>query len=172
MAKASNCRSRCASSDRPCPFILSAETIRNRAMGGSLSQMEYDTTLADRAYSLASSWHSSRSLSSAELAQKFSSADLHGWSATQIVLFLETLGTQDVYGKETVEAFEGIYGFNANANPEIKVRRAAILVGRPRTHETEEVHPLYAHSSVGSCSRSRRACTPPKLPTGSATRAV
>lgn len=93
----------------------------------SLSQMEYDTTLADRAYSLASSWHSSRSLSPSDLAQKFSSADLHGWSATQIVLFLETLGTQDVYGKETVEAFEGIYRFNANANPEIKVRCSSRL---------------------------------------------
>ncbi|GAA5957633.1 hypothetical protein JCM8115_001380 [Rhodotorula mucilaginosa] len=85
-------------------------------------KMEYDTTLADRAYSLASSWHSSRTLSDADLARKFSASDLQGWSATQIVLFLETLGTQDVYGKETVEAFEGIYGFNKNANPEIKLR--------------------------------------------------
>lgn len=91
-------------------------------MDRPLAQMEYDTTLADRAYSLASSWHSSRTLSDADLARKFSASDLQGWSATQIVLFLETLGTQDVYGKETVEAFEGIYGFNKNANPEIKVR--------------------------------------------------
>ncbi|GAA5863563.1 hypothetical protein JCM3774_006527 [Rhodotorula dairenensis] len=85
-------------------------------------KMEYDTSLADRAYSLASAWNDSRTLSASDLANKFSPSDLHGWSATQIVLFLETLGTQARYGKEAVEAFEGIYRFNANANPEIKLR--------------------------------------------------
>lgn len=94
--------------------------------------MEYDTSLADRAYSLASAWHSSRSLPAADLAAKFSASDLHGWSATQIVLFLETLGTQDRYGKETLEAFEGIYRFNANANPEIKVGRCLPAVSTAR----------------------------------------
>ncbi|GAA5993250.1 hypothetical protein JCM10908_004532 [Rhodotorula pacifica] len=85
-------------------------------------EMEYDTTLADRAYSLASSWNSSRSLSPSDLKSQFSSSDLDGWSSTQIVLFLETLGTQDKYEKKTVETFEDVYGFNANANPEIKLR--------------------------------------------------
>lgn len=84
--------------------------------------MEYDTTLADRAYSLASSWDSARSLSRSELAKKFSKADLAGFSSNQIVLFLETLGTQKTYDKAVVEAVEEAYRFNENANPEIKVR--------------------------------------------------
>lgn len=85
------------------------------------SQMEYDTTLADRAYALASSWNTSRSLSPSDLASKFSKSDLEGMSSTQIVLFLETLGTYDKLEEKVIEAVERAYGFDASADPEIRV---------------------------------------------------
>lgn len=85
--------------------------------------MEYDTTLADRAYALASLWNSSRSLSPSDLASKFSKSDLEAMSSTQIVLFLETLGTYDKFKEKVVEAVETAYGFDVSADPEIRVSR-------------------------------------------------
>ncbi|BGP27644.1 Leucyl aminopeptidase yscIV [Rhodotorula toruloides] len=85
-------------------------------------KMEYDTTLADRAYALASSWNSSRSLSPSDLANKFSKSDLEGMSSTQIVLFLETLGTYDKFEEKVIEAVEKAYGFDASHDPEIRLR--------------------------------------------------
>ena len=61
--------------------------------------MEYDTSLADAAYSLASRWSSSRTASLPDLAARFSKSDLEGFSSTQVVVFLETL--------EGEEAFDG-----------------------------------------------------------------
>lgn len=86
--------------------------------------MEYDTTLADRAYALASSWNSSRSLSPSDLASKFTKSDLEGMSSTQVVLFLETLGTYDKFEDKVVEAVQKAYGFDSSHDPEIRVRRA------------------------------------------------
>lgn len=134
--------------------------------------MEYDTTLADRAYALAASWDASRSLSPAELAKKFAAEDLSDFSANQVVLFLETLGAQKVYEKEVVEAVEGVYGFNEKANPEIKVRA---LASEGMTLSCRRLIRLgfrgWGCSSVGSCSVSRRGCTLRRRPFGSGTRA-
>ncbi|GAA5904016.1 hypothetical protein JCM5296_002508 [Sporobolomyces johnsonii] len=87
-------------------------------------KMEYDTSLADDAYALAASWDSSRSLAAAELEKRFSKKDIEGWSATQFVLFMETMGTYPSFEKErhAVEALDRAYGVMANKNPEIKLR--------------------------------------------------
>lgn len=85
--------------------------------------MSYDTSLADNAYTLAASWDSARSFAASELDKRFSKKDIDGWSATQFVLFMETMGTYPSFEKErhAVEALDRAYGVMANKNPEIKV---------------------------------------------------
>ncbi|CEQ42029.1 SPOSA6832_03799 [Sporobolomyces salmonicolor] len=87
-------------------------------------KMSYDTSLADNAYTLAASWDSARSFAASELDKRFSKKDIDGWSATQFVLFMETMGTYPSFEKErhAVEALDRAYGVMANKNPEIKLR--------------------------------------------------
>lgn len=91
--------------------------------------MEYDTSLADAAYSLASRWSSSRTASLPDLAARFSKSDLEGFSSTQVVVFLETLEGEEAFdgGSNVIEGLEHAYGFEANRNPEIKVRLSLCL---------------------------------------------
>ncbi|BGP43512.1 Leucyl aminopeptidase yscIV [Rhodotorula kratochvilovae] len=93
-------------------------------------KMEYDTSLADASHALAARWASSRSLSLSELEARFSADDLKGFSATQTVLFLETLETEDAFmGSKVVDALEKVYGFESTVkNPEIKLRWYAVAL--------------------------------------------
>ncbi|KPV73418.1 uncharacterized protein RHOBADRAFT_55163 [Rhodotorula graminis WP1] len=89
-------------------------------------KMEYDTSLADAAYSLSSRWAASRFSSPDELTSRFGKEDLEHFSATQVVLFLETLEEEDAFerekGSHVVEGLEKAYAFEANKNPEIRLR--------------------------------------------------
>jgi len=147
--------------------------------------MEYDTSLADAAYSLSSRWASSRFASPAELAERFSKADLELFSATQVVLFLETLEEEDAFerekGSHVVEGLEKAYGFEANKNPEIRVRLISlsqcVLQGERRRVDESVADPpsppsppppsSLARSFAGTSSRSRRVSTRRRPPHGS-----
>ncbi|GAA5989171.1 hypothetical protein JCM11641_002547 [Rhodosporidiobolus odoratus] len=88
-------------------------------------KMEYDTSLATACYALATRWKSSRTSSKDDLLKAFSKKDIEGWSATQFVLFLETMGTYDAFDPKeggVIEALGEVYGTNENGNPEIKLR--------------------------------------------------
>ncbi|GAA6008260.1 hypothetical protein JCM10207_000057 [Rhodosporidiobolus poonsookiae] len=88
-------------------------------------KMEYDLSLAQACYDLASSWSSSRGLPHSELTARFKPSDLDGWSATQVVLFLETMGAADAFtehGGVVVETLGEVYGVRENKNPEIQLR--------------------------------------------------
>ncbi|GAA5829465.1 hypothetical protein JCM5353_001344 [Sporobolomyces roseus] len=87
-------------------------------------KMEYDTSLADVAYSLASSWDSSRSLPREELVKKFSKSDISDFQTNQVIVFLETLAGEESFEKnqEAVKAMNEVYELLENRNPEIKLR--------------------------------------------------
>ncbi|BGP20088.1 hypothetical protein JCM10213_002662 [Rhodosporidiobolus nylandii] len=88
-------------------------------------KMEYDTSLAQACYSLASRWSSARALPKEALLKQFSKDDIKDFSATQTVVFLETLGSQDKYDpKESavVETLGEVYGLMESHNPEIALR--------------------------------------------------
>jgi hypothetical protein len=89
------------------------------------AQMEYDLSLATSCYTLAARWLSHRHSSKSTLLAEFSSKDVENFSATQKVLFLETLGGYDAFEKkdgDVVETLGEVYGFRENKNPEILVR--------------------------------------------------
>lgn len=90
-------------------------------------KMEYDTSLADVSYALASSWDHARSLSREELLKKFSHADIADFQTNQTIVFLETLVNKDSFEKnqETIKVMNELYGFLDTKNPEIKVSKHA-----------------------------------------------
>jgi len=92
--------------------------------------MEYDTSLADVAYSLASSWDSSRSLPHGELVKKFSKSDISEFQTNQVIVFLETLAGKESFEKnqEAVQTMNEIYELLDNRNPEIKVSALQYLI--------------------------------------------
>ncbi|GAA5864072.1 hypothetical protein JCM8547_005126 [Rhodosporidiobolus lusitaniae] len=89
-------------------------------------KMEYDLTLATACYTLAKKWLSVRNASRMDLRASFSKSDLASFSATQIVVFLETMGTYDAFrpseGSHVVEVLGEVYGVKESTNPEIALR--------------------------------------------------
>ena len=83
-------------------------------------KMEYDTTLADAAYALASRWNEARS--SSDALEQFKSSDLEKFSSSQTVVFLETLEQYDALPSEYLKRMNEIYGFDKTENAEIKLR--------------------------------------------------
>jgi len=122
--------------------------------------MEYDTSLADVAYSLASSWDSSRSLPREELVKKFSKSDISDFQTNQVIVFLETLAGEESFEKnqEAVKAMNEVYELLENRNPEIKVHfYDSVALSR-------QAYPVVCYSSDGSSSPSKLDSTPRKLP--------
>ncbi|GAA6059566.1 hypothetical protein JCM10212_000622 [Sporobolomyces blumeae] len=86
--------------------------------------MEYDTSLADAAYSLASKWDSSRSLSRGDFEKTFSKKDIEAFQTNQIIVFLEKMAEKDSFDKnhDAVEVMGKVYDLLDTKNPEIKLR--------------------------------------------------
>ncbi|KAM0754058.1 hypothetical protein T439DRAFT_322944 [Meredithblackwellia eburnea MCA 4105] len=82
-------------------------------------KMEFDTSLADAAYSLAARWDKSRDASSFP---DFSAQDLDKFSSNQVGLFLDTLFNYPTLGKPVIEALNENYSFDGQGNPEIRLR--------------------------------------------------
>ncbi|GAA6010636.1 hypothetical protein JCM11491_003004 [Sporobolomyces phaffii] len=87
-------------------------------------KMQYDTSLADECYKLASSWDSARALPREDLLKTFSESDIAEFQTNQIIVFLETLVGKDSFEKNqgTIETMNEIYGLLDSKNPEIKLR--------------------------------------------------
>ena len=80
-------------------------------------KLEFDTSLADDAYSLAAKWDGARNQTSFP---EFSSADIEGWTSNQISMLLDTLHSYEPFSKEAVHAIGKAY-ISSN-NPEIRLR--------------------------------------------------
>jgi leukotriene-A4 hydrolase len=82
---------------------------------------DFDTSLADVCYSLASKWESRLT----EQRQKFQpqASDIKGWTANQVVVFLEQLqGLKKSLKPEDIRLMAAEYGFTKSANVEILSR--------------------------------------------------
>jgi leukotriene-A4 hydrolase len=83
-------------------------------------EMEYDTTLADKAYALAKKWDASAKDGDTAGFQK---TDLDDFSSNQTVVFLETLDAKyDALPEKHLELMNELYGFNETTNAEIRLR--------------------------------------------------
>ena len=79
--------------------------------------MQYDTSLADKAYDLAKRWDAARK----EGRMSFDAKDLKGFSSNQTVVFLETLEDYDALPGSYLKEMERCYGFDGTGNAEIRL---------------------------------------------------
>ena len=81
-------------------------------------KMEYDTTLAEAAFALAERWE--KRISGAD--DKFSHADIDGWTAGQVVVFLERLHSGPRVPAAVAEELDEAYALNSAQNTEVRLR--------------------------------------------------
>lgn len=85
-------------------------------------KMEYDTTLAEQAFSLASRWiqviEGQVSLESA----RFKKEDIKGWNANQVVVFLERLHSGPKVPVAITQKLDEVYEFSKATNGEVLLR--------------------------------------------------
>lgn len=85
-------------------------------------EMEYDTTLAEQAFSLAARWiqviQTPGTLESAD----FKKNDIKGWNANQVVVFLERLHSGPKVPAEVTKKLDEVYGFSKATNGEVLLR--------------------------------------------------
>jgi len=129
-------------------------------------KMEYDTSLADVSYSLASSWDSARALPREELLKKFSQADIANFQTNQTIVFLETLVNKDSFeeNQDAIKTMNEAYGFLGSKNPEIKVSNVfgrSLVAIRSRTPFSSILAPLVPPIFEGETLRSRGSCFRP-----------
>lgn len=82
----------------------------------------FDTSLVDVCYQLASRWDP---LSSSDTSSKFEpgKTDIEGWTANQVVVFLERVqGFKQALSEENVERMGKVYGFADSGNVEVVSR--------------------------------------------------
>lgn len=80
--------------------------------------MEYDTTLAEAAFALAERWE--KRIAGAD--EKFSHADIDGWTAGQVVVFLERLHSGPRFPAAVAEELDEAYALNSAQNTEVRLR--------------------------------------------------
>ncbi|CAE6490640.1 unnamed protein product [Rhizoctonia solani] len=83
-------------------------------------KMEYDTTLANKAYELAAKWDESRTAEVGDL--PFSAKDLHDFSSNQTVVFLERLQRYDPLPAPHIKFLGDQYSLDTTLNGEIRLR--------------------------------------------------
>ncbi|KAG8740101.1 hypothetical protein FRC11_000406, partial [Ceratobasidium sp. 423] len=82
--------------------------------------MEYDTTLAEKAHQLAAKWDEYRSTDVGNL--PFSAKDLHDFSSNQTVVFLERLQRYDPLPASHIRFLGDQYSLDTTMNGEIRLR--------------------------------------------------
>ncbi|SPO34784.1 related to leukotriene-A4 hydrolase [Pseudozyma flocculosa] len=85
-------------------------------------KMEYDTTLAEQAFSLAARWERVVAGKSTVKDEGFSPDDIKGWNANQVVVFLEKLHTGPKMPLAVTKQLDQVYGFSAATNSEVLLR--------------------------------------------------
>ena len=81
-------------------------------------KMEYDSRLATAAFELAERWE--RRINGAD--EKFSSSDINGWAAGQVVVFLEKLHGGSHVPASIAEELDEAYALNTARNTEVRLR--------------------------------------------------
>ncbi|KAK0462904.1 uncharacterized protein EV420DRAFT_1627897 [Desarmillaria tabescens] len=82
--------------------------------------MEYDTSLATKAYSLAERWDASRAIEVSKLS--FKSDDLNGFNSNQTAVFLERLQSYPPFPSDLLTHLGSLYTLSTTHNAEIRSR--------------------------------------------------
>ncbi|TIB91004.1 hypothetical protein E3Q06_00076 [Wallemia mellicola] len=103
-------------------------------------ELDYDTSLADVAYSLAEKWNNQRDSEVDHLKEVFSEGDIHSFNSNQKVVFLEKLQSYPTFKKTIPEALATVYGFDKAQNAEIRFRfyMLALTTGSTYVHSAAE----------------------------------
>jgi len=80
--------------------------------------MEYDTSMADKAYDLAKKWDTARK----EGKMDFKESDLDRFSSNQTVVFLEAMEAYDTLPANYLKEMNKCYKFDTTENAEIRLR--------------------------------------------------
>ncbi|KAF7320841.1 Leuk-A4-hydro-C domain-containing protein [Mycena chlorophos] len=91
-------------------------------------KMEYDTTLAQAAYALADRWDAARD--STDLST-FTPADLDGFNANQIIVFLERLQDRPALPFSHLTALGTTYKLDSTPNSEVRLRFYELALSPP-----------------------------------------
>ncbi|KIY73540.1 Metalloprotease [Cylindrobasidium torrendii FP15055 ss-10] len=83
-------------------------------------EMKYDTTLATKAYDLASRWDAARTKEVADL--DFSAKDIESFSSLQSTVFLERLAALDALPGDHIIQLGSLYGYSRTLNAELRSR--------------------------------------------------
>lgn len=112
--------------------------------------VEYDTTLAQKAYDLAKAWNDSRSTPPSDL--KFSDSDLKDFSSNQIVVFLETLQSLSpgLPGSHLRLMSKTYSSFNTTGNAEIRSRWYGLVLQSEEKDVAQEFTEQAAKWIVGT----------------------
>ncbi|KAF8707740.1 Leukotriene A4 hydrolase, C-terminal, partial [Rhizoctonia solani] len=90
------------------------------------AKIEYDTTLAEKAYQLAAKWDESRGVEAGSL--PFSAKDLQEFSSNQTVVFLERLQRYDPLPASHIRFLGDEYSLDTTMNAEIRLRWYALAL--------------------------------------------
>lgn len=128
-------------------------------------KMEYDTTLADKAYALAEKW-ATAAQKGTDPKEAFSKEDLKEFSSNQTVVFLETLESKDVVlSSNYLKTMNELYGFDGTGN----VSQQYMSCGLPRSlmQKCDPYRPRSACGGTTSLSRVMERTSRQRLPSGS-----
>ncbi|KAF8809387.1 zincin [Phlegmacium glaucopus] len=92
-------------------------------------KMEYDLTLAQKAYALAEKWDSARKTEASKL--DFKESDLKDFSSNQTVVFLERLQSYPPLPSHLVILLGDLYKLNKTLNTEIRLRFYRVALSDP-----------------------------------------
>jgi len=99
--------------------------------------MEYDESLAVEAFALADRWI--QAILNGD-ATKFDKADMDGWNASQVVVFLEKLHAGPRVPASIARCLDEMYGLSTAANTEIRLRFYEVAL--------EDKHGVYAQEAA------------------------
>ncbi|KAF5356193.1 hypothetical protein D9756_004300 [Leucocoprinus leucothites] len=110
--------------------------------------LEFDTSLATRAYALAKRWDDARSTSDTSRLD-FSQNDLDGLNGNQIVVFLEKLLSYPPLPSDLVFHMATLYGLSTTPNAEIRLRFYGVALQDPASPAAKEFAVQAANWVIG-----------------------
>ncbi|KAH9836660.1 metalloprotease [Rhodofomes roseus] len=111
-------------------------------------KMQYDTTLAEQAYTLATKWDASRHTSDVS-SLPFTESDLDGFGSNQIVVFLERLHSYPALPGTHITFMGNLYKLSSTTNAEIRLRFYEVAFLDPQSSAAKALAPEAAKWVTG-----------------------
>ncbi|KAK2459750.1 hypothetical protein APHAL10511_008182 [Amanita phalloides] len=94
-------------------------------------KLDYDVTLAEKAFALADRWNASRSVPDVSQLD-FNESDLEGLDTNQIIVFLERLQSLPSLPSSHLQHLAEVYDFSSTPNSEIRLRFYELVLNDPK----------------------------------------